>query len=109
MAETPRERAEQRSQNPEDIQPNPETQSDPPQMPTYAEQHEHEAPGISADDYQQHIADRAANVDHGSSEGKPDPGAEEGAAPKTGRSGGMFGEDASDTHEAEAGHRPLPE
>ncbi len=108
MAETPRERAEQRSQDPQNIQPNPESQNDPPQMPTYAEQHEHEAPDVSADDLKDRIGDRAARVDHGSSEGQPDPGVEQGPAPKAGRTGGMFGDEGSDTAEAEVGHRPLP-
>jgi len=107
MAETPRERAEQRSQNPEDIQPNPEAQNDPPQMPTYAEQQKDEAPGISAEDYKEHLAERGAN--QGSSQGEPDPGVEGGPAPKAGRKGGMFGDEGSDTANADVGHRPLPE
>ncbi len=107
MAETPRERAEQRSQNPEDIQPNPESQNDPPQMPTYEEQHEHEAPGMSAEDYKENLAERGAN--QGSSQGEPDPGVEGGPAPKSGRKGGMFGDEGSDTAKADVGHRPLPE
>ena len=105
MAETPRERAEQRSQNPQDIQPNPETQNDPPEMPSYEEQHEHEAPNVSAEDYKQHVADRGAN--QGSTEGESDPGVEGGAASQTGRKGGTFagGEDAS---EGQVGRRPVP-
>ncbi|MDQ3887575.1 MAG: hypothetical protein M3308_11350 [Actinomycetota bacterium] len=107
MTETPRERAEQRSQQPEEIRPNPESQSDPPQMPTYEEQHEHEAPGVSAEDIQERIGERAARVDHGSAEGQPDPGVEQGPAPKTGREGGVFGGDP-ETDEAQVGHRPVP-
>jgi hypothetical protein len=101
MAETPRERAEQRSQNPEDVRPNPESQSDPPEMPTYAEQHEHEAPGVSAEDVKERIG-----AQQGASQGEADPGVEGGPAPKTGRTGG-FGE-GEDTTEGQVGRRPLP-
>ena len=75
MAETPRDRAEQRSQHPQEVRSNPESQDDPPQMPTYEEQHEHEAPGVSADDVKERIGDA-------------EQGGEQGPATKTGREGG---------------------
>jgi hypothetical protein len=103
----PRERAEERSQHPEDIRPNPETQDAPPTMPTLEEQHEHEAPDVDADVLADRIGERAQHVDHGTSEGQPDPGSEQGPAPKTGRESGFFGGDP-ETDEAQVGHRPLP-
>ena len=75
MAETPRDRAEQRSEHPQEVRSNPESQDDPPQMPTYEEQHEHEAPGVSADDVKERIGDA-------------EQGGEQGPATKTGREGG---------------------
>lgn len=104
MTETPRERAEQRSDHPEDISPNPESQDNPPEMPTLQEQHEHEQPQVDADVLADRIDSRDANL--GSAEGEPDPGVEGGAAEYTGRKGG-FGE-GSEAQGADMSRRPLP-
>jgi len=89
MSETPRERAEQRSDQPEQIQPNPEAQGDPPEMPTLEEQHADAHPEVDADTLASRMEDR--NPNQGSAEGEPDPGVQPGADEYTGREGG-FGE-----------------